>query len=116
MAVAVREGTEHKIGSRSPRSWIAARKGRQVLLLTARPGDAAAPYPDGGCRLEMYTNKGLGYTEIETLGPERSLRPGEAITNTVILEVHAAAAPVEGTALAAWCRQLVGEVPLPRIP
>ena len=85
------------------------------MVMMAKPGNADGPYGDG-CRVEMYSNKGLGYTEIESTGPERILRIGEAMTNTVTLEVYAAPAPLSGSALAAWCRQLVGEVPFPASP
>lgn len=108
-----REIEENKVGSASPRSWIAGRRGQLVLILTAKPGDAAGKYPDGGCRVEMYTNKGLGYTELESLSEERVLAPGETLANTVTFELHAAPRPLSGAAFADWVRQLVGEVPFP---
>lgn len=111
VVIAPREIDESKVGSTSPRSWIAGRKGNLVLLLVARPGDAAGPYPDKGCRVEMYTNKGLGYTEIESLGEERALAPGETVANAVTLELYRSPRPLSGCELASWVRQLLGETP-----
>ncbi len=56
----VSQGTEHKIGSDSPRAWIAAQKGDTVILEYAVADDPTGDYPDSGCRVEMYANKGLG--------------------------------------------------------
>lgn len=116
VAINVKAATEHKTGSTSPRSWIAARRGQMVILMTAKPGDAGGTYPDNGCRVEMYANSGLGYTEIETLGEERGLKTGEAMTNTVTLEIHKSPQPLAGCAFATWVRQLVGELPFPTVP
>ncbi|NQT94337.1 MAG: hypothetical protein HQ559_16380 [Lentisphaerae bacterium] len=89
---------EHKLGSDSKRYWIAAEKDGVLLVervvrnlppVTHRT--ATAPplvYPDGGCRLEMYSNTGLGYTEIGTLSPEVRLLPGQQLENTLAIELH----------------------------
>lgn len=89
---------EHKLGSDSRRGWIAAEKDGTLIVervvrnlppVTRRT--ATAPplvYPDGGCRVEMYSNKGQGYTEIETLSPEVRLLPGQRLENTLVIELH----------------------------
>jgi len=89
---------EHKLGSDSRRGWIAAEKDgilivekivRNLPPVTHRTATAAPLlYPDGGCRVEMYSNKGLGYTEIETLSPEVRLLPGQRLENTLVIELH----------------------------
>ncbi len=76
---------EHKIGSDSRRAWVAAQKGR-VLLIEKAEGDQNGRFPDGGCTVEMYSNAGLGYSEIETLSVEKNLQPGESMQNTLTLE------------------------------
>jgi hypothetical protein len=108
-----RDIDENKVGTKSTRSWIAGRKGNLVLILIAKPGETTGHFPDGGCRTEMYTNKGLGYTEIESLSEERALAPGEAVANTVTLALYRSPMSVTGCALATWVRQLIGEIPFP---
>ena len=60
--------------------------------------EPTAPYPDGGCTAEVYSNFGLGYTEIETLSEERVLKPGEILANT--LHITILKAETEDAALA----------------
>lgn len=114
VVIAPREISENKVGSTSPRSWIAGRKGLLLLILAAHPGNAAGTYPDKGCRVEMFTSKPLGYTELETLSEERALAPGETLANTLTLELYRSPQPVTGCALATWTMQLLGEIPFPR--
>jgi hypothetical protein len=72
---------EHKLGTDG--SWIAAKKGALTLKLIARGPSGDGLYPDGGCSVLMFSNAGLGYTEIETQSVERFLEPGESMENTV---------------------------------
>ncbi|MCC5850924.1 MAG: hypothetical protein JJU29_22780 [Verrucomicrobia bacterium] len=72
---------ENKIGTDG--HWIAARRDRQVLLQWAEGGEVGGTYPDGGCSIVMYSNRGLGYTEIETQTVEIDLAPGETLRNTL---------------------------------
>jgi len=109
-----RDVVETKAGSASPRNWIAGRKGNLVLILTVRPDNAAGAYPDKGCRVEMFTNKGLGYTELETRSEERALAPGETAANTITLAIYRAPEPLSGCEFAKWTMQLIGEIPFPR--
>lgn len=101
---------EHKLGSDSPRAWIAAQKGEVLLVEHVRPHDAEASYPDGGCTVEMYSNSGLGYTEIETLSAEKNLRPGEVLENTLTFHCYQLIKPdLPDCELADKVRELIGE-------
>jgi hypothetical protein len=101
-------GTETKLGSDSPRGWIAAARGTHVILesvVNTAPGD----FPDGGCILELYSNHGLGYSEIETLSPEVNLAPGQVLENTLRIELAASESPLPACELADFVRSLAGE-------
>jgi 1,4-alpha-glucan branching enzyme len=74
--------TENKLGSDG--RWIAARRGNLALLQWAEGGDSGGVFPDGGCSIVLYSNKGLGYTEIETQSVELDLAPGETLRNTLV--------------------------------
>jgi hypothetical protein len=48
----------------------------------------AGEYPDGGCRVEVYTNPGeQKYVELETLGPLVNLEAGQIIEHTTTYTV-----------------------------
>ncbi|MEK7742946.1 MAG: hypothetical protein AAB578_01040 [Elusimicrobiota bacterium] len=68
-------GSPTKLGFGNFQGWAACRSGSSVFLKSFlfEPG---ARYPDFGSTTEVYT-KG-GFLELETLGPIRTLRPGEA--------------------------------------
>jgi hypothetical protein len=104
----VGEGTETKLGSDSPRGWIAAAKGVHVIFESV-VNTATGDFPDGGCVLELYSNHGLGYSEIETLSPEVNLAPGQVLENTLRIELAASAAPLPACELAGFVRSLAGE-------
>ncbi|MDA3872722.1 MAG: DUF4380 domain-containing protein, partial [Kiritimatiellae bacterium] len=72
---------EHKIGTGG--AWIAGRRGNQGMLLWTAGGATDGSFPDGGCSVVMYSNTGLGYTEIETQSRKVDLAPGEVLRNTV---------------------------------
>ncbi len=74
--------TENKLGSDG--RWIAARRGNLALLQWAEGGDSGGVPPDGGCSIVLYSNKALGYTEIETQSVELDLAPGETLRNTLV--------------------------------
>ncbi len=82
-----RGGAEHKLGSVSDEAWIAAQRENLALIERVENEPSKAEYPDGGCRVEMYSNSGLGYCEIETLSPETQLKSGERIQNRLVLEL-----------------------------
>jgi hypothetical protein len=109
-------GTEHKLGSSSARTWIAGRRGRVLLLLRGAGEDPQGTFPDEGCAVEVYANKGLGYAELEILTPERLLAPGEHIENTVTIECHSLPTHVTSCSLAEIARRIVGETQLSPSP
>ena len=111
VTIRVDQGTEHKVGSASARAWIAARRSNQVVLMRASPGPAQGTYPDGGSRVTLYTNKGLGYSEIETLSEETRLLPGQSLTNQVTMQLFDLPEAMTGGELARWLRERTGEVP-----
>jgi hypothetical protein len=104
-----RSGTEHKLGSTSPRGWIAARRGDVWMVERAVSEDTAGGHPDGGCRVELYSNTGLGYTEIETLSVERYLKQGESLANVLTLDLWRAPARPAPCASADDVRERLGE-------
>ncbi len=106
-------GGEHKLGSDSPRAWLAALKGRTLLVARSVPGEGQGEYPDGGCTVQMYSNTELGYAELETLSTEQVLEPGEHINNTVTLALFRLDPVPETSAnLADTVQRLLGEPPL----
>ena len=95
----VSPGAETKLGSDSLRGWIAAARGKQ-LVVESVVNTAAGEYPDGGCVVEVYSNHGLGYSEIETLSPEVNLAPGTVLENTLRIELAAMDSPLPACAFA----------------
>lgn len=59
--------------------WAGARH----LLRITIPRVVGADYPDAGCSVEIYGNEDpFPYVELETLGPLKTLRPGERLSAT----------------------------------
>lgn len=104
----VAPGAETKLGSDSSRAWIAAARDTGVIFESVR-NTAPGEYPDGGCLVEIYSNEGLGYSEIETLSPELKLEPGTVLENTLRIEISPQDSPPDGCALAVTARTLAGE-------
>lgn len=104
----VSPGAETKLGSDSPRGWIAAAKGTNLIFETVA-NTATGDYPDGGCIVEVYSNHGLGYSEIETLSPELTLAPGTVLENTLRIELSSTEATLAPCPLADVVRTLAGE-------
>lgn len=103
----VSPGAETKLGSDSPRGWIAAAKGTN-LVFESVANSANGTYPDGGSVVEVYSNEGLGYSEIETLSPELDLEPGTVLENVLRIELFSTAAPLASCPLADAVRALAG--------
>lgn len=112
LIVDTRRAAEIKIGSDSPRGWIAAQRGDLLIFERAEGRANAVEFPDGGCRTELYANSGLGYAEIETLSEERVLAPGEAIENTLTISLHRIPADLTDAEFAARVRAISGDPPL----
>jgi hypothetical protein len=100
---------EFKLCSDSKRGWIAALKGDVLIIEQARGDTANGTYPDGGCTVEMYSNAGLGYTEIETLSVEVPLKPGESLQNMLVIDLIPAGTNRTACALAQQVCDALGE-------
>jgi hypothetical protein len=109
----VTPGGEVKLGGDSPRAWLAASRGGNVIFECAAAGNIPGTPPDGGCVIEMYSNEGLGYTEIETLGPEIALQPGTILENTLRFRLAQLPGDAAPCALADTGRALAGETAAP---
>jgi hypothetical protein len=109
----VTPGGEVKLGGDSPRAWLAAARGDSAIFECAAAGNMPGTPPDGGCVIEMYSNEGLGYTEIETLGPEVALQPGTILENTLRMRLAKLPADAAPCALADTGRALAGEPAAP---
>ena len=104
----VSTGAETKLGSDSPCGWIAAAQGTNLIFESAA-NSSIGDFPDGGCIVEVYSNQGLGYSEIETLSPEILLAPGTVLQNTLRIELSATDALLDACPLADAVRTLAGE-------
>ena len=102
---------EHKLCSDSKRSWIAAQKGGVVIVERATSEDTEGTHPDGGCAVEMYSNAGLGYSEIETLSVEKKLLPGESLQNLITVDLLEAGSSLSACELADKVCASLGETP-----
>lgn len=101
----VSPGAETKLGSDSLQGWIAAAKTTNIIFESVA-NTSAGDYPDGGCIVEVYSNHGLGYSEIETLSPELDLEPGTVLENTLRIELSSTEVPLEACPLADAVRAL----------
>jgi 1,4-alpha-glucan branching enzyme len=97
--------TETKIGTDA--HWIAGRRGDRMLVLRTEGGDVGGAFPDGGCSVVMYSNAGLGYTEIETQTVEIDLAPGETFRNVVHMHVLKVDPAADGETLASAILSLI---------
>jgi hypothetical protein len=80
---------EIKIGSGSRESWVAGRCGSLFIIEDSRSKNQDGIFPDNGCSIELYANRGLGYAEIENLSIEKNLMPGESLANTLHIQLVA---------------------------
>ena len=76
------------------------------VVFEAVANSAAGDYPDGGCVVEVYSNQGLGYSEIETLSPELNLEPGTVLENVLRIQLATTDAPLAACPLADALRAL----------
>ncbi|MFH0953864.1 MAG: hypothetical protein V1873_06010 [Verrucomicrobiota bacterium] len=100
---------EHKLCSDSHRAWIAAQKGDTLVVEHAAEENVKGSHPDGGCTVEMYSNAGLGYSEIETLSVESNILPGESLQNTISIHFATATNVLTDCELADVVGALLGE-------
>lgn len=74
-----------KIGLFSEQTWGCYLLNKELFIKRA-DANASATYPDFGCSLEMFTNQ--EFLEIETLGPMRTVRPGESLQHVERWSLH----------------------------
>lgn len=77
--------TPQKIGLFNERTWACYLLNGEMFLKYA-DADVSANYPDFGCSLEMFTNH--EFLELESLGPMRTLRPGEWLQHVERWSLH----------------------------
>jgi hypothetical protein len=65
---------EQMLGLYNPSGWAAYFRSGHLFVKRAAP-ELGRTYPDFGCNFETYTEP--GFLELETLGPLRTLKPGE---------------------------------------
>jgi hypothetical protein len=100
-------GEPLKLGSASPRAWIAAQT-KHVLILQKMRSPQYGPHPDG-CTVEVYINPGEGYSEIETLSSEHYLAEAASVENTIFVELHLLPTNLTPEAAARRVKELAGE-------
>jgi len=96
----------HKIGLDSTAMLWVGTNVTLTIISSAGPADSTRTFPDGGSRVEVYTNPDPAYVELESLGPIEQLRPGELITRTNVyrLSRRTKADPLEEA------RLLIGQI------
>jgi hypothetical protein len=72
-------GEKGKMGLDSERGWLALVRPDLTFIIRGPALLPEAAYPDGGCNVEVYTCS--GYLELETLGPLRTLLPGQELSH-----------------------------------
>jgi len=77
--------SKQKIGLTNTLGW-AAYALRGELFVKHFPFDPNAAYPDANCNCEFFTMP--GFLEVESLGPLRTVEPGDFIEQTEIWELH----------------------------
>ena len=102
---------EYKLCSDSKRAWIAAQKGHVAIVERASSPDTEGTRPDGGCAVEMYSNAGLNYSEIETLSVEKKLLPGESLQNLITVDLLDVGQELSACELANKICATLGEMP-----
>jgi len=70
---------EQMLGLHNPSGWAAYFRNGHLFVKRAAV-DTGKAYPDFGCNFETYTEP--GFLELETLGPLRTLKPGETAEHT----------------------------------
>ena len=76
----------HKLCSDAQPAWLAAKRGTVSIVQRVLHSTGTGDYPDGGCPVELWWDARVGYAELELLGPERNLAPGESLENEIEVE------------------------------
>lgn len=69
-----------KIGTENNRGWIAYHLDNELFVKWANPHDHAAAYVDKGASIQCYRDE--RFLELETLGPLRTLSPGDTVVHS----------------------------------
>jgi len=107
-------GGPTKFGLAHRAGWIGYVVGTAVFI-KAFDHTIGATYPDGGCNFETFTNPEM--LEMESLGPLRTLAPGETTTHLERWWIFDSNDPVEigsEEALANWIGGFLEKTGLPR--
>jgi hypothetical protein len=75
----MRAGGPTKLGLAHGQGWVGYLNGGTLFVKRFAHQDGA-PYPDGGCNYETFTNQDM--VEVESLGPLVRLAPGQAVEHT----------------------------------
>ncbi len=84
--------TPTKVGTSGVAEWSAYVRGRTALIKRAVT-DASAHYPDKGAALQCYAN--ANFMELETLGPLRTMAPGDSAEHIEDWEIRSLSEPIE---------------------
>ncbi len=102
-----------KLGFYLPQPWAAYHNGDTLFVKTFE-ALADETYPDFGCNFETYTNAEM--LEVESLGPLKTLAPGEATGHTetwALFSGIAAPASLADADLDAWLAPVRNSLSLP---
>jgi hypothetical protein len=75
-----------KLGSFHRHTWGAYLLDGELFITRCEATGDPREYPDMGCSFETFTNADM--LELETLGPLRTLQPGESLTHTEHWSLH----------------------------
>jgi hypothetical protein len=80
----------NKLGLAHREGWVAYQLGEFVFVKRFARKDGA-PYPDGGCNFETFSNQEM--LEIESLGPLVDLAPGRSVKHEEVWTLHRGVKP-----------------------
>ncbi len=92
-----------KAGFLNRQGWIAYLLNREVFI-KRHPYSPEATYTDMGCNTEVFTNRDM--LELESLGPQITLKPGARTEHTEIWALFRAPKPPTLRHLQRWARSL----------
>lgn len=101
-------GGEHRLAASVPAKWIAADLGRFLMILRLEP---TADAPAGEAEAIAYVHRGAPYAEIELVGREQALAPGQTMENVVRIDLHPSFTGMSDERLAERVRMLAEEDP-----
>jgi len=96
-----------KVGLWNKETWEAYLLGSDLFVKSTAALAGPEAYPDMGCSLETFTN--ADFLEMETLGPLKSVAPGQSIGHTERWSLH------KDVRIADWTDQELDRVVAPRI-